>query len=696
MVEILKKGVKKGVVTGLAGVVGGSLICSAVSQNTSNAAEADLTAPEVEVVGTYETGVGTSDSASEGKITARRVETRPALRPGEVLEYVPGVIITQHSGDGKANQYFLRGFNLDHGTDFAIDVAGMPVNMPTHAHGQGYADLNFLIPELVSGIDYRKGPYYAEVADFSAAGAASIHYANSLPQTIGSVTLGEHDYVRALLAGSPNVGGGTLLYGIELVGQDGPWDNPENFKKINTALRYSRGDKADGFSVTGIAYKAEWDSTDQIPQRAVDSGLIGRFGAIDPTDGGETSRYSLSYEQHHDFGGGRVMVDAYAIHSKLNLWSNFTFFTQTEGDQFEQAEDRTVLGLHPRVEFYTKLAGMDSIFKIGLQARRDDIDPVGLYHNVTRQRIGTTREDKVVETSVGIYAEETLHVTEKFRTIIGLRGDHYNFDVDSSVPENSGKVDDSIVSPKLSLIFGPWAKTEYFLNYGYGFHSNDARGTTITVDPSTGDPADKVDPLVRSKGAEIGVRSEIIPNLETSLSLWQLKLDSELLFVGDAGTTKASRPSKRTGIEWTNHYRPYSWLLVDLDLSVSRTRFTDEDPAGDYIPGSLERVASFGVTVDSFGPWYGMLQYRYFGPRPLIGDDSVRSKSTQITNLRVGYKIDPKWRVHMDVFNLFDRKDDDITYFYESQLQGEAAPVEDFHFHPVEPRTFRVTLTGYF
>jgi outer membrane receptor protein involved in Fe transport len=694
-----KKAARRGIIARGAGIIGGSLVCSVVLPNTVNAADADLTAPEVEVLGTYETGVGTSDSASEGRVTARRIETRPAMRPGEVLEYVPGVIISQHSGDGKANQYYLRGFNLDHGTDFSINVAGMPVNMPTHAHGQGYADLNFLIPELVSGIDYRKGPYYAEVGDFSAAGAANIEYTNSLPHTIGSVTLGEHDYKRALLAGSPNVGGGTLLYGIELVGQDGPWDNPENFKKFNTALRYSRGDKADGFAVTGMAYKADWDSTDQIPQRAVNSGQIDRFGAIDPTDGGETSRYSLSYEQHHNFDGGRAVVDVYAIRSTLNLWSNFTFFLAdpVNGDQFEQTERRTVLGVHPRVEFYNKLAAMDTIFKIGLQARRDDIDPIALYHTVARRVIGITRLDKVTETSVGVYAEETLHVTEKFRTILGVRGDQYNFDVDSNIPQNSGKTDDSIVSPKLSLIFGPWAKTEYFINYGYGFHSNDARGTTITVDPSNpSTPADKVSPLVRSKGAEVGVRSEIIPNVETSLSLWQLKLNSELLFTGDAGTTEPSRPSKRTGIEWTNHYKPYSWLLVDFDFSASKARFTDTDPVGDRIPGSIDKVASFGVTVDSLGPWYGMLQYRYFGPRPLIENDSVRSKATEITNLRVGYKIDPKWRVHMDVYNLFDRKDSDVDYFYESQLKGEAAPVDDIHFHPVEPRTFRFTLTGYF
>jgi outer membrane receptor protein involved in Fe transport len=676
------------------------LIYSGSSGKALSQIEETLQAPEVEVIGTYDTGVGTSDSASAGRVTARRVETRPALRPGEVLEYVPGVIITQHSGDGKANQYFLRGFNLDHGTDISISVAGMPVNMPTHAHGQGYADLNFLIPELVSGIDYRKGPYYADVGDFSAAGAASIEYANSLPYTLGSVTIGENEYQRAVLAGSPSFAGGTLLYGIELMGQDGPWENPENFAKFNGVLRYSRGDKADGFSITGMAYEADWDSTDQIPLRAVESGQIGRFGAIDPADGGETSRYSLSYEQHQDFDGGRWMVGLYGIHSKLNLFSNFTFFLDhpfPEGDQFEQAEHRTVLGMHPRVEFYNKLWGMDNIFRVGLQVRRDDLDPVGLYHNVARQRIETTREDQVKETSVGLYIDDSIQVNEWFRAVPGIRADHYEFDVQSSIPQNSGKTDDSIVSPKLSLIFGPWSKTEYFFNVGNGFHSNDARGTTISVDPSDGvTPADKVDPLVRSKGIELGVRTEIIPNVETSLSVWQLRLDSELLFVGDAGTTEASRPSQREGIEWSTHYRPLSWLLIDLDLSASKARFTDEDPVGDHIPGSIDKVASLGITVDSLGPWYGMLQYRYFGPRPLIEDNSVKSDSTQLTNLRVGYKINKMWRAHLDVYNLFDRDDDDITYFYESQLQGEPGPVEDFHFHPVEPRTLRFTVSACF
>ena len=358
-----------------------------------------------------------------------------------------------------------------------------------------------------------------------------------------------------------------------------------------------------------------------------------------------------------------------------------------------------MLGLHPRVEFYNKLGGMDNTFRVGLQVRRDELDPVGLYHNAARERVATTREDQVKETSIGIYIDDSIQVNEWFRAVPGIRADHYEFDVQSSIPENSGKASDSIVSPKLSLVFGPWSKTEYFFNIGSGFHSNDARGTTITLDPSDptlSTPADKVDPLVRSKGIELGVRTEIIPNVETSLSVWQLKLDSELLFVGDAGTTEASRPSKREGIEWSTHWRPKSWLLLDLDLSASRARFTDEDPAGDYIPGSIDKVASFGITVDSLGPWYGMLQYRYFGPRPLIEDNSVKSDSTQITNLRVGYRVNKTWTAHFDVYNLFDREDDDITYFYESQLATETSPVEDKHFHPVEPRTVRFTVSAYF
>jgi len=661
--------------------------------------------PPVEILGNYINSIGSSDAASAGTVTSKLIESRPTLRPAEVLEFVPGVIVTQHSGDGKANQYFLRGFNLDHGTDFATFVDGMPVNMPSHAHGHGYSDLNWLIPELVDRIRYRKGPYYAEEGDFSSAGAARIGLADALPRGIGSVTLGQDRYARALVASSNALGGGDLLYALEAAHNDGPWDNAEKFHRLNGVLRYSFGGEASRSTITAMGYSAGWNATDQVPKHAVDDGTIGRFGAIDPTDGGHTERYSLSAATTRRFDDGEWKLNAYAIRSKLKLFSNFTFFLDNpdDGDQFEQAERRTVYGLATSRSWNLRLGGFDTVNTIGLQARHDRLDPVGLYATVARQRTTTTQESEVRETSVGIYAENATQWLPWLRSVAGLRGDRFDFKVDSSIAENSGRTRAGLGSPKLSLIFGPWAKTEYFVNYGYGYHSNDARGTTATVaakpDPDTGiRPAvERAVPLVRSKGGELGLRTEIVPGLQSSLALWQLRLGSELVFVGDAGETEPSRASRRRGIEWNNHYRATPWLLIDADLAISRARFTGPDPegAGDRIPGAIEKVATFGVTVADHGPWFGQFQVRYFGPRPLIEDDSKRSKATTLAYLRVGYKVTPDVKVALDVFNLFDKKASDIDYYYESRLAGEAAQ-EDFHFHPVEPRRLRVTLTANF
>jgi hypothetical protein len=651
--------------------------------------------PPVEVIGRYEEAIGASDAASQGAVTREGIEKRPVLRPGEVLEAVPGVIVTQHSGDGKANQFFLRGYNLDHGTDFATWVAGMPVNMPTHAHGHGYTDLNFVIPELISRINYNKGPYFAEDGDFGSAGSARIAYADKLPFSIASLTAGSFDYRRAVFAGSPELGSGLLVYGLEYQHNDGPWENPNDFGKVNGVLRYAQGTPASGFSVTGMAYSADWNSTDQIPRRAVDAGMIGRFGAIDPTDGGKASRYSLSGEWRSAENGTSRAVSVYAIQSRLNLFSNFTFFLDdpVNGDQFEQAEKRLALGGQASQTWSTRAAGRPMLNTVGLQLRRDRIDPVALYSTAARERLSTTREDRVTVASGGPYASNTTEWSSGFRTVAGLRADFYRFEVDSNIPENSGSASDSIVSPKLSAIFGPWAKTEYFLNWGQGFHSNDARGTTITVDPKTGGPAERVSPLVRTTGYEAGLRSQMVPKVSTSLALWHLKQDSELLFVGDAGTTEASRPSKRTGLEWLVQWLPEPWVAFDLTAALTRARFADDDPAGDRIPGAPESVASAGATVENLNGWFGSVRWRYFGPRPLIEDNSVRSQSTSLVNARVGYVVTKRARAYVDVFNLFDRKASDVDYFYASRLQGEsAAGVDDVHFHPVESRAFRVAL----
>ncbi|MET1084295.1 MAG: TonB-dependent receptor [Burkholderiales bacterium] len=664
------------------------------------AARADdvTVAPKVEVIGRYESPLGTLDSASEGTVTREGIESRPLLRPGEVLEAIPGMVVTQHSGDGKANQYFLRGYNLDHGTDFATWVAGMPINLPTNAHGHGYMDLNFVIPELISGVRFRKGPYYAEDGDFSSVGSARIAYVDKLPSNIAQLTGGSYEYARALLAGSPELGAGNLVYGVEYQRSNGPWNNPANFNKYNGVLRYAQGAPDNGFNVTAMGYYAHWSSTDQIPRRAVETGLVEYFGTIDPTDGGSSQRFSVSGEWRQSEGNISRAANLYAVRSRLNLFSNFTYFLDNpvNGDQFEQAENRTLFGGSASQTWFAHWGDRHVWSTVGLQVRRDRLNPVALYATQARQILSTTREDRVTILNPALYFSNSIEWTKWFRTLAGLRGDYFRFDVDSNLAVNSGEKTDSQISPKLSAIFGPWAQTEYFLNWGKGFHSNDARGTTTRIDPKTGEPAQPVTPVVPTYGYEIGLRSQPLPGLTTTLALWQLKQDSELLFIGDAGTTEASRPSKRAGVEWLVQYVPVSWLAMDLALAYTRARFTDFDPdAGDRIPGAAEAVGSAGVTIGNLNGWFGSLRWRYIGVRPLIEDNSVRSRALSQFNGRVGYAVNQQWRVWVDVFNIFNRKDHDIDYFYVSRLPGEPAEgIADLHFHPVEPRVFRISVSA--
>ena len=673
------------------------LLCAAPL--ASGAADGPETLDTVEVIGNYDNGIGTSDAASQGSVTARLIENRPVLRPGEILEFVPGLIVSQHSGDGKANQYYLRGFNLDHGTDFATFVDGMPINMRSHAHGQGYTDLNFLSPELVSRIDYKKGPYYADEGDFASAGAARLHLVDDVEHGTLTLTGGEHSYARGLLIDATGLGAGRLLYAIDAAYNNGPWDNAEHSRRLSGVLRYSQGRSGDGFSLTAMGYGANWRSTDQLPQRAVDEGLTDRFGAIDPSDGGRTSRYSLSFEAAGSNAFGAFRASAHAVASRLHLYNDFTYFLDdpVDGDQFEQFESRKLGGFATSQSIDTRLLGLQVETTLGAQGRYDKLDPVALYHDVQRRRIDTTRLDRVKEGSVGLYAENEIRWTDWLRSVVGGRYDLYHFDVASSIDGDSGVVTSHIASPKASVILGPWARTELFLNYGQGFHSNDARGVTATVSPSDGSAIERAVPLVKSRGEEIGARTEIVPGLQSSLALWRLALASELVFSGDAGDTEPSRASRRHGVEFNNHYIAFPWLLFDLDLALSHATYTQHDPVGDYIPGSIERVASFGISVLDRGPWFGHFQLRYFGPRPLIEDDSVRSRSTTLASARVGYRLAKRVKVAVDVFNLFDRQASDIDYDYASRLPGEpAAGVDDIHFHPVEPRTARVTLTARF
>ena len=668
------------------------LACAHVSAQTSPG--------RVDVTGHYDNSVGSSDAASQGVIGAALLKSRPALRPGEVLEFVPGMIVTQHSGDGKANQYFLRGFNLDHGTDFATSVAGMPVNMPTHGHGQGYTDLNFLLPELVQRIEYRKGPYFAQSGNFASAGAADIVYKRQLDAPFGQISIGENGYQRGVAGTSFEVADGiTLLGALELMRNDGPWVAPENMKKSNGVLTLSGGTSAVGWSTSLMGYSADWDSTDQIPQRLIDAGSFqgrpfGRFDSLDPTSGGNTSRYSLSGEWHRNIDGDVSKLNAYAMRYRLDLNSNFTYALErpADGDQFKQNDSRSIYGLNATQAFIHKLGAWDARSEVGVQVRHDRIR-VGLFDTVARQITGTVRKDKVQETLYSAYGQSNVELTPVLRAIAGLRADHMRTNVDAlTLAANGGSASATQWSPKLSLIAGPFfessAKTEFFANAGRGLHSNDSRGTTAAVDPKTGDAVERVPPLVASSGYELGTRSEWLPGLQSSLALWWLDFDSELVYVGDAGATEASTGSKRRGVEFNNRWIPLPWLLVDADLAWTHARFDN----GDRIPNAVDQVASVAVTARDVGPWSASLQWRYLGSGALIEDNSVRSYTSLTTNLRVSRKLGSQAELTLDVFNLLDREVNDIQYFYESQLPGETSPVADRHVHPAEPRTLRLTL----
>ena len=659
--------------------------------------------PVVTVVGQSAVQVGVADSANVGKVTQKQLEERTVYRPGELLEAAPGLIVSQHSGEGKANQFYLRGFNLDHGTDLRTTVDGMLVNSRSHAHGQGWTDLNFVIPELATGLEYKKGPYYAEEGDFSSAGAVRLKYADRMPQGQYSLSVGQGGHRRALAADSTALAEGHLLYALEAMHNDGPFVHPDDYRKFNAVLRYSREyDSSGGFNLTAMAYKGQWNSTDQIPQAAIDSGLIrGRFDAMDPTDGGKSHRYSLSGSWRRFDEDSSTYANAYVVRSGLRLYSNFTYFLDdpVRGDQFAQPDDRTTTAFNLSRQWPMAIGSHESDNTIGLQVQNDSIVNA-LQNTQARAIVSQTRADKIRETSAAIHYENRTAWKPWFRTVAGVRADSYDVNVRSDNPLNSGTARQTLASPKLNLIFGPWSGTEYYVNMGRGFHSNDARGMTITVDPKDPQAASsrpsKVTPLARSKGFELGVRTSPIPGLQTSLTLYRLDFASELVFVGDAGTTSASRPSRRTGFEIANYYKLNDWLTIDGDVAFAQARFRDDDPIGRRIPGAVEGVASLAVAVDKLGPYYGQFQWRYFGPRPLTEDNAVRSQSTIGLNGHVGYRFNKNVRVELQGFNLANRKASAIDYYYSSRLTPTGDAQDAVHFHPIEPRSFRLALIAHF
>lgn len=580
----------------------------------------------VNVQGRAEDLIGVANSAGQVTVGAEELKNRPLLRSGEILETLPGLIITQHAGGGKANQYFMRGFNLDHGTDFAIFIDGMPLNLPSHAHGEGYSDMNTVIPELVERVDAEKGPYYGDVGDYGSAGNAEVVYYKTLPRNFVQIDGGMYQFARIVFGMSHKLGAGNLLYGGEAYHDGGPWVHPDNYYKFNGIATYSQGGVDNGFSITARGYAGtRWNSTDQVPYTAIP--VVGFFGALNPEDGGHSHRYSLQGEWHHIGAHSATKIIAYGFYYDLNLWSDFTYYLVDpyQGDQFEQQDRRWVAGFDLRHTIFGQVLGRKSETTFGVQLRNDWIHN-GLYRTEDRARTsktyytanyqgeGSTLDqvavlpadtdlNKFTLTIGSPWVSNKIQWTSKFRSILALRGDDGRGVITSFTnptnpdypndpypanfnPNTAQSTTKFLPSPKATLIFGPWSNTEFYLQGGFSYHSNDVRGSSQLYEPVSPDypyynspnPI-KIPFLVQTKGGEVGVRTAKIPHLQTTAEIWYLHSNSELLQDGDTGgTTPSVESSNRYGIEVGNYYTPVQHLVFDADFADSRAIFTQNDP----------------------------------------------------------------------------------------------------------------------
>lgn len=657
-------------------------------------------------------------SASAGVITQADLRNFPMLRTTEFLELVPGLLVTQHSGTLKANQYFLRGFSLDHGTDFAGFVDDVPYNLPTNAHGQGYLDLNSVIPELIERVDFRKGPYYADVGNFSSVGSVNIHYLDELPYGFWRVEAGKNDWFRTVVANSGHVGQGTLVYAVEDIYYNGPYQVPEHSDRVSGVLRYTLADECDGVRLSAYAYNGSGNNNNQIPLRAVYQGLVSSLGNLDPSDFLTTQRYTLNAQAWHNWDSGAVTrANVYGYYYSLDIFNDFTFFLQDpiHGDQNDQIDRRWVTGVNLAHTWNSYLLGDRMQHTVGLQIRNDWIPHVGLHHTEGRQLINTVTDDSVDAFDGSLYYQNQLRWGEKVRTVLGVRGDYIHNDVrDWYVPENSGSRATSFPSPKGSVILGPWEKTLFYVSGGYDFHTDDARGSLQNFVPSFAGPPPTYtgqapptptapSPLAaRSRGGEFGVRSQAIPNLTTEAAFWQLHSDSELVFSGDTGTTTPLRSSDRYGIEWSNTYKVCEWLSVNADYSWSHGRLLGVDPdvPGQHIPEAITTTFSGGPVLQSPSGLYADLRFRYFGPRALIEDNSASSRATQTVDMTVGYRCQ-RFTGGLEFLNLFNSNGHDIDYFYGTGLKTDAGfpfppaanGVNDDNFKRIEPFAMRAFFT---
>ncbi len=691
----------------------------------SSRANKPVPTPQSEVVVTASrlNLLGAAVTASQGSITSAEIQLRPIYRPGQLLETTPGLVVTVHSGEGKAQQYLLRGFNLDHGTDIANFVDDMPVNRPTNTHGQGYSDSNFYMPEVVTGLDFTKGPYYAGVGDFGAVASTHVHIANAIPNQI-AVSVGTLGVYNLFVGGTQKLTEADRIMGGFYLGHvDGPFDHPDNFRKIDGVLRYSHGTLDDGYDLTAMYYHGQGNFTTDQPRRAVQSGLISRYGTLDPSDGSLSERLSLSGHYAARGDGWRFTTNAYVIRQRMTLFNDFTHYLDdpVNGDQEEQTEARTTAGGAVSLRLLKDFGGISTDTVFGLQARYDSAY-VDRRHTLRRSVLpycsieqpdgsvvqqpitfGACNADQVEMLDLGPYAESTIRWTPWLRTVVGVREEYYHGDDHSLTTGFKGSVEQTLFQPKGSLILGPWWKTELYLSAGRGFHSDDVRGVFGTV-AVVGAPiaAGPTPLLAAATGEEFGIRTNIIPKLSVQVALFQEDFKSELTYNADAGQDEASAPSRRQGVEISAQYKPFRWMELNTDLAFSRARYRGDlsnfGLSGPYIADAPSFIGSFGVLVDDLGPWFGGLQWRDLGKYPISdGDKDPQDKGYSEFNADIGYKVNPHLKVQLSVFNLLNTKADSAAYYYAARLPGEPGEgVNDFQVHPLEPISAIVKVTATF
>jgi outer membrane receptor protein involved in Fe transport len=703
---------------------------SSLSEITVTAARVDL--------------LGIASTASEGVVTDQEIQLAPTYRPGQLLETVPGLIVTLHSGEGKANQFLLRGYNLDHGTDLETYVDDMPINQPTHAHGQGYTDLNFLIPELADGIHYTKGPYYANVGDFGAVGSVRMSYRDTIEDQV-SATLGTLGFQHILAAGSDALGPGNLLAAVELQHYDGPFVTPDDARKENFVLRYSRGDAQSGYSATAMYYHQIWTNTTDIPIRTLVEGLVpNRFGTLNPTDGGHAQRASLSLEYHTILGDGLLSTSGFFIDNQLHLFNDFThfLFDPIHGDQEDQFENRRVIGGAASYTLPMPLGSIQNEITAGILTRYDLLgvgrlpsadqvpvmsgnDPASFYNN-----------DQVYLFAGSAYVQAVTRWTPYFRSVLGLRDDYqHGTDIDDLAAlheaagyTNGGTAQQSLLQPKGSLIFTPADSLEFYLSIGRGFHSADLRGVDQDESVDLGLPHTNL--LSKQEGQEIGMRAIVGRNLTFTFAVYNLWQQSETIIDPDVGADTAGPPSRRYGYEINVTYQINRYLEFYGSYSGDHTRFThplDDGTGhlGDYITDAPVATGSVALYLKDLGPWSGGLNVRYLGKYPLSSGPCVDSAavhdfpgvatscanaptaSGQVNgtgfaqvNVDAHYAFPAHWSAGLGIYNLLNTHAAAAEFWYVDRLQNEIGTYPDgradVHEHPLEPIMARLTINKQF